>query len=155
MRGLAANPDTSPDAFCGVRHFFNFITKDENTPGKFDRLFSKCPNGRNLRTSIVKAIKAAAAILSLPPHLMHLHGVRAGIVEHLADFSDADQDLAGGWNRRRKEVAGRMPYLRPTLAWATRVTTALHSMAQSRISAWVSTAMAGPPRAPITRPHEC
>ena len=39
--------------------------------------------------------------------------------QHLAAHSDADQDYAGGWNRKRKEIGGRLPYLRPALACVT------------------------------------
>jgi len=156
MRGLACNPDTSPGSFCGCLNFFHFITADAYYPAKGQRVFSRFPPGRHsLHAAITLCIKAAASQLCLPPHLMHLVGVRPGIVEHLAEFSNADQDHAGGWNsnRYRKEAGGRAPYLRPTIGWALRVTAALHSLEHSNISRWVTTAQAGPARDPITRPH--
>ena len=152
MRGLARNPSDSPDKPDFVMSFFHFITDDLHCPGKYQRIFGRCPTS-NLRGSIVAAIKSAGASLGLPPHLMHLHGVRPAIVLHLSEFSNADQDLAGGWNRDRKAIGGRMPYLRQTLAWATRVVAALYSTTHTVISKWIATAQAGPPRAPISRPH--
>jgi hypothetical protein len=152
MRGLARNPSTEPDAPDFVIDFFDFICDDLHNPDKFQRIFSRCPI-RDLRGAIVTAIKAAALVLGLPPHLMHLHGVRPAIALHLSEFSNADQDKAGGWNRDKKAIGGRLPYLRQTLEWATRVVSALYSTTHTVICKWIATALAGPPRAPITRPH--
>jgi len=152
MRGLARNPDESPDAPDFVIDFFDFVMDDAHCPDKLQRIFSRCPT-TNLRGAIVAAIKAAGSALGLPPHLMHLHGVRPAIVLHLSEFSNADQDRAGGWNRDRKEIGGRMPYLRQTLAWATRVVAALYCTTHTVISKWIATALRGPPRALISRPH--
>jgi len=154
MRAVARNPSTVPGAFCFVQGFFDFIIKDENTPSQFQRVFDRCPI-RGLRDALQKCIKAAATVLNLPPHTMTLHGIRPALCEHLADHSDADQDYAGGWNRRRKEIGGRLSYLRPALAWALRVTVALHDVTlKSPLARWIATAMAGPARAPPTRRHE-
>ena len=154
MRAVARNPSTEPGAFCFVQGFFDFITKDENTPAEKERVFSRCPI-LGLREAVQACIKCAATVLHLPPHTMTLHGIRPAIVEHLADHSNADQDYAGGWNRKRKEIGGRMPYLRPALGWALRVTVALHDVnLKSPLARWIATAMAGPARPPITRRHE-
>ena len=154
MRAVARNPSTVPGTFCFVQGFFDFITKDENTPLQFQRVFGRCPT-QDLRTELQKCIKASATVLNLPPHTMTLHGIRPALCLHLADHSDADQDYAGGWNRKRKEIGGRLPYLRPALAWALRVTVALHDITlKSPLARWIATAMAGPARAPPTRRHE-
>jgi len=154
MRACARNPSLDPHAFCFVYGFFDFIIKDENTPGHDDRVFSRCPTTQ-LRAAVQSCIKASASILNLPPHTLTLHGIRPAILQHLVDHSDADQNLAGGWNRKRKEIGGRMPYLRPALGWALRVTEALHNAnLKSPLSRWIATAMAGPARAPITYRHE-
>ena len=154
MRAVARNPSTEPGAFCFVQGFFDFIILDENTPAQHERVFSRCPI-IGLRQAVQACIKAAATVLNLPPHTMTLHGIRPAIAQHLADHSDADQDYAGGWNRKRKEIGGRLPYLRPALAWALRVTAALHNMdIKSPLSRWIATALAGPARTPITRRHE-
>ena len=154
MRAVARNPSTDPNDLCFVQGFFDFMVKDENTPSRFQRVFGRCPI-RGLREAVQACIKAAATVLNLPPHTMTLHGIRPAIAQHLADHSDADQDYAGGWNRKRKEIGGRLPYLRPALAWALRVTVALHdTKLKSPLARWIATAMAGPARAPITRRHE-
>jgi len=154
MRAVARNPSPDPDQFCFVQGFFDFITMDANTPSQFMRVFDRCPI-RGLRDALQACIKAAATVLNLPPHTMTLHGIRPAICQHLADHSNADQDYAGGWNQNRKEIGGRLPYLRPALDWALRVTAALHNMAiKSPLARWIATAMAGPCRAPIARRHE-
>jgi len=160
MRGLARHADNSPGTFQGIDHLFDFFTDNNNYPGKSPngldlRLFGRFPTSHNLQTVTKMCFKAAARQLNLPPHLMHVVGVRPGMCEHLSNFSAADQDYAGGWNsnRYRKEAGGRAPYLRPTIAWAFRVTAALHNMEHTNISRWISTARAGPARDPPTRPH--
>ena len=154
MRAVARNPSTVPGAFCFVQGFFDFIVDDENTPSQLQRVFGRCPE-QGLRAALQKCIKAAATVLCLPPHTMTLHGIRPALCQHLADHSDADQDYAGGWNRKRKEIGGRLPYLRPALDWALRVTAALHDVTiKSPLARWIATAMAGPARATPVRPHE-
>jgi len=154
MRAVARNPSTVPGAFCFVQGFFDFIVDDANTPSQFERVFDRCPI-RGLRAALQACIKAAACVLNLPPHTMTLHGIRPALCQHLADHSDADQDYAGGWNRKRKEIGGRLPYLRPALSWALRVTVALHDVTlKSPLSRWIATAMAGPARAPPAHRHE-
>ena len=154
MRAVARNPSTVPGAFCFVQGFFDFITKDENTPSQYQRVFDRCPI-RGLRDALQACIKAAATVLNLPPHAMTLHGIRPAICMHLANHSDADQNYAGGWSLKRKEIGGRLPYLRPALDWALRVTVALHDvMLKSPLTRWIATAMAGPARPPPTRRHE-
>jgi len=154
MRAVARNPSTVPGAFCFVQGFFDFIVKDENTPAQLQRVFDRSPI-RGLRDALQACIKAAATVLNLPPHAMTLHGIRPALCMHLANHSDADQDYAGGWNRKRKEIGGRLPYLRPALDWALRVTAALHDVTlKSPLARWIATAMAGPARAPPAYRHE-
>ena len=125
MRACPCNPD--PTGFCFPTNVMNFFSDPLNCPTAGERIFSRFPGGINMHAPLTAFLKGVASSLGLPAHLAHLHGFRAGIVEQLANQSDADKDEAGGWNHSKQLLGGRAPYIRTTLAWADRVAADLYN----------------------------
>jgi len=119
---VKVNPD--PKAFCGVLFCFNTFCRYPPKTGEY--LFGEFNECGDLYDVVSNVLKEVGRMKGIPCDLISPHGIRAGIVEHLATLALCDRLIAGDW--ADSSIGAIKAYMRVLISWADRTAAATHSM---------------------------